>query len=143
MRVELSYYSDTLEAEKQLYQVDFLRRANLDIRSVEQALKRMNEVSYMVSHTELLTRFQEVSKANQMYLEFPDVYAFIYAKGLKNGQYCGFFKDITKTNAFSRKHVMAANALPGPSSVIRCFLAPQGLEGSREQCFYKKSQAIS
>ena len=67
----------------------------------------------------------------------------VYAKSLKPGNYVGFFKDLNKSNTFHHMDFIAANALPGPQSQVRCSLQLQGLFGSTELLNYEKKSAIS
>ena len=67
----------------------------------------------------------------------------VYAKNEKKGSYCGFFHHISPTNTFNHVDFIAANALPGPESLIHCTLQKQGKFGVTEYCSYLKKSRLA
>lgn len=93
-RFEISYYAPTKEAEKKFHEGSFLADAQEDLDNAKLALNWTKGVCKSLGLSVILTRFQEVAKRSQMYLQMPNLAAFVFAKSLKNGYFCGFFKDI-------------------------------------------------
>ena len=77
----------------------------------------------------LLEQFQLEAKKHQLFIQMPLTAALIYAKNDKKGSYCGFFKDIPLNTHFEYKDFLAAQALPGPDSVVHCHLYLNGPDG--------------
>lgn len=67
----------------------------------------------------------------------------VYAKNEKKGSYCGFFHNISQTHTFDHVDFIAANALPGPDSLIHCTLQKQGKYGNTEYCSYLKTTRLA
>ena len=67
----------------------------------------------------------------------------VYAENEKKGSYCGFFHHISPSNTFDHVNFIAANALPGPDSLIYCTLQKQGKYGNTEYCSYLKKTRLS
>ncbi len=73
----------------------------------------------------------------------PHTAALIFCRNDKAGSYCGFFKHINATMSFHHKDFLAANALPGPGSLIQCLQYPNGANGGYKQFKLKKEQPFS
>ena len=46
----------------------------------------------------------------------------IYARNDKRGCYTGFYSNIWKTKQFDRKQFLLTHSLPGPDSIVHCYI---------------------
>ena len=90
-RIEISYYADTLEAEKNFNSDDFIQKATQDLDDVLLALNYTQGLGHPVAFKDILDSFQNCSKQKQLFVEMPDVCALVFSRSLKSDSYCGFF----------------------------------------------------
>ena len=121
-RIEISYSADSVQAENILLHPLFAYHAAKDIGMVLEILNYTSGIGFGLSMMELLQTFEEMAKRAQLFIEQPTVAALVYASNPRSSSYCGFFKHISKTSPFNRRSFLAANALPGPGSVVHCII---------------------
>jgi len=130
-RIEISYYPANRQQERQLFKEDFGDLAEVHLNLAQAALCRLDGVCHELPMKTLFEHFQQEAKAKQLLVQMPHVVALIFAANEKAGSYTGFFKHIPLFYAFDHQSLLAANALPGPHSVIHCLLYPNGPQGGR------------
>ena len=143
MRIEISYYADSEQVEGQLFEEGFPDQAEHDLAIVLEILNRQKGLCYRVPQQALMEAFQRTMKERQLFVLQPDVCALVFAKNAKKSSYCGFFRDIPRTHSWDLEAFLAANALPGPGSKIKCVLQRKGPEGGKEVCTYEKESALA
>ena len=94
--------------------MDYSKKATQDLDAVVLAMMVTKTCCYRIPINRLMETFQEKAKLCQLLVQFPDVCALVFARSIKKGHFCGFFKDITRYAPFNLKNLLAANRLPGP-----------------------------
>ena len=142
-RIEISYYTDSHLAEDQLLADRFAQRTVDDLDKVQRALNSLSGICYRVPLLSLLGIFSDTVKVRQLYIEQPLVCALVYARNDKRGNYTGFFHNIWKTKQFDRGRFILAHVLPGPNSLVHCFIDSQGDSKQASSQVYRKDVSVS
>ena len=118
-------------------------RFEVDLDLAMTALCKIEGICHELPMTTLFENFQQVVKQSQLFVQMPNTAALVYAKNDKPGCFCGFIKDIRLSHRLNVEEFLAAHALPGPDSLIRCLLYPNCLEGGVAQFTLRKDTSLS
>ena len=96
-RIEITYTAETQEAEDELLNCFFVERAKIDLNRAEDALNSVAGLGWHLPMNQLLDRFVEGAKFNQLLIVQPSLVALVFAANPKPGCFTGILKIRTPT----------------------------------------------
>ena len=103
----------------------------------------MTGLAWVIPINDLFRAFINVARTSQLLVVQPTIAAMIYAKNLKTGCYTGFWQVSPPSRNFNYLDFIAAQALPGPGSIINCIIQPHGPGGPTRFLTLEKQTSLS
>ena len=121
-RIEITYTAASVNAEEKLLDEFFATRAELDIQSVFRSLMTMTDLGYHLPLATLLNNFNVEARQEQLLIVEPTLATLAYAVNSKPGCFSAIQQVISPPNPLRHVDYLAAQALPGPNSLITCII---------------------
>ena len=128
-RLEITYTADTLNGENELLDEIFPGRAEVDLWNVFLALKTVQDICYHLPLSTLLNTFNAEARKEQLLIVQPSLAALVYASNSKASCFSANRQVVNPRSPFKHVDFLAAQALPGPESMITCIIQRWGDRG--------------